>query len=122
MNFFLTVFFLLLNISILVFVHELGHFLAAKISGIPVQEFAIGFGPKIVSKTMGGTIYSLNLLPIGGFVQLEGETEDLGPNSFRNKKFRYKAFVLLAGVTMNILLAIVLLAFFLNLNGYKFAL
>jgi len=122
MNFLLTIFFLLLIISVLVFVHELGHFLAAKLIKVPVDEFAIGFGPKIFSKKYKGTNYAVNLLPIGGYVQLEGESSDISPDSFRNKRFIYKAFVLLAGVIMNLLLAIILLAFFLNANGYKFAL
>src|SRR5260221_13647235 len=121
MNFFLTVFFLILIVGVLVFVHELGHFLAAKLSGVTVNEFAIGFGPKLFSKTLKGTKYAINLLPLGGYVQLEGENEDIGPNSFKNKRFRVKAFVLLAGVFMNLLLAVILLGFYLNSNGYRFA-
>jgi len=122
MNFFLTIFFLLLIISVVVSIHEFGHFFAAKLSGIPVQEFAIGFGPKLVGVKISGTNYVINLLPFGGYVQLEGENDDTLPNSFRNKKFRYKALVLLAGVFMNMVLAVVLLTIFLSSNGYTFAL
>jgi regulator of sigma E protease len=66
----------LLVLAILIFVHELGHFLAAKKSGIRVDEFAIGFPPKIFSFTKGETKYSLNLIPFGGFVKIFGENPD----------------------------------------------
>ena len=60
-------------LSILILIHELGHFLTAKFFGIEVEEFGIGFPPQLWSKKMGGTIYSVNALPFGGFVKIHGE-------------------------------------------------
>lgn len=100
-------------LSILVFVHELGHFLAAKSSDIAVEEFGMGLPPRVWGKKYGGTLYSINLLPLGGFVRLKGEdfkeeeTDD--PRNFSSKSPLVRSKVLLAGVTSNFLLAIVLL-------------
>ncbi len=107
----------------LIFVHELGHFLVAKKSGIRVDEFAIGFPPKILSKKWGGTLYTLNVIPFGGFVKIFGEDAHSGEISEENKgvSFVYKpkwiqALVLLAGVTFNLIFAwlIISLGFFLG--------
>ena len=71
-------------LGILIFVHEFGHFIVAKKSGIRVDEFAIGFPPKIFSWVRGGTRYALNLIPFGGYVKIFGENpedESLDPNS-----------------------------------------
>ena len=65
----------ILGFSLLVIVHELGHFIMAKVNGIKVEEFSVGMGPEIFSKKGKETIYSLRLLPIGGFVSLLGEEE-----------------------------------------------
>lgn len=96
----------------LVLVHEFGHFIVAKKSGIRVDEFAIGFPPRLWGKKFGETMYSLNLLPIGGFVKIFGENPDKesidGPDkerSFVNKKRHIQAGVLVAGVAMNVLFA-----------------
>ena len=62
--------------GIVIFIHELGHFLTAKFSGIQVNEFALGMGPTLFSFTRGGTKYGLRLFPIGGFVSMEGEDEE----------------------------------------------
>lgn len=121
MTFLLTILIFALIITILVSIHEFGHFAAAKLSGVAVHEFAIGFGPTVFSKHYKGTDYKLNLLPLGGYVQLEGETDDSKPNSFRNKRLRIKAFVLLAGIFMNLILAVILLGIYLNNNAYRFA-
>lgn len=121
MTFLLTILIFALIITVLVSIHEFGHFAAAKLSGVAVHEFAIGFGPTIFSRHYKGTDYKLNLLPLGGYVQLEGETDDSKPNSFRNKKLRIKAFVLLAGIFMNLVLAVILLGVYLNNNGHRFA-
>jgi len=101
---------------LLILVHEFGHFIVAKKSGIRVDEFGIGFPPKITGKKYGETEYTLNWLPIGGFVRIWGEdpTEAHytdGPESERSfvKQPRYiQAAVLVAGVAMNVLLAYVL--------------
>jgi len=95
----------------LIFVHELGHFLVAKKNGIRVDEFAIGFPPTLISHTRGGTKYSLNLIPFGGYVKIFGENPDeesLDVNrtdSFVNKSRWIQAAVLVAGVVFNIVFA-----------------
>jgi regulator of sigma E protease len=111
---------------VLVVVHELGHFLAAKWSGITVQEFAIGFPPRITSRIWRGTRYSLNWIPLGGFVKMLGEDGDIEAQkmrqrglseaaieqamagAFNRKPIVVRIAVLLAGVMMNFLLAGVL--------------
>lgn len=117
MELIITIFALLIIVGVLVFVHELGHFMAAKLTGVPVEEFAIGFGKTLYEKKYRGTLYKVNLLPLGGYVQLEGENGGV----FRDKRFRAKAFVLLAGIMMNILLAIILLTIYLASNSYRTA-
>lgn len=114
----MTILVFVLILSILVFVHELGHFLAAKKAGILVEEFGFGLPPRIWGKKIGETIYSINALPIGGFVRLYGEDGAASaPPSRRATASRGRAYfeksiprrlsVLLAGVTMNLLLAII---------------
>lgn len=105
----------LIIIAVLIFVHELGHFLAAKKSGIRVDEFALGFPPKIFSWQKGETRYVLNLIPFGGYVKIFGENVDAeslaGPDSSRsfiNKKRHIQAMVLVAGIVFNVLFAWIL--------------
>ncbi len=98
---------------ILVLVHELGHFIVAKLSGMRVDEFAFGFPPKLFSWRRGETTYSLNSIPLGGYVKIYGEDgNDVAPTaesrSFSSRPWYLQILTLLAGVTMNILLAIVL--------------
>ncbi len=96
-------------LSVLVFVHELGHFLVAKATGMRVDEFAIGFPPRLVSKTIGETKYSINLLPLGGFVKIYGENPaevaDEGTDGFLQKPKLSRFAVLSAGVLGNFLFA-----------------
>lgn len=118
-------------LSILVLVHELGHFIAAKINGIRVEEFGLGLPPKIFGFTFGETEYSLNLLPFGGFVKLTGEEEDESTatskgelpvkdeRSFAFKTPLQKAVVLCAGVFMNMVLAVSIFYFTLAARGFK---
>ncbi len=113
----MTVIIFLIILAILVFVHELGHFLVAKKSGIRVDEFAIGFPPKLFAKKWGSTLYTLNVIPFGGFVKIFGEDAHSGEISEENKSvsFVYKpryiqAAVLVAGVTFNIIFAWLLIA------------
>lgn len=98
-------------ISVLVFVHEVGHFVAAKRSGMRVQEFGFGFPPRLWGFRRGGTIYSINWIPFGGFVKIFGEdgSEDRSPGSFGAASFPRKVLVVTAGVIMNFLFAVVLL-------------
>ncbi len=96
----------ILIFGILVFVHELGHFLMAKRNGVDVEEFGFGFPPRVIGKKVGKTTYSLNLIPLGGFVKMKGEAiVDDTPGSFGAASFLAKTKILLAGVTMNALLA-----------------
>lgn len=94
------------------FVHELGHFIMAKRSGMRVEEFGFGFPPRMFGIRKGETIYSINWIPLGGFVKISGEdgeaTDD--PQSFVNKPFLQKFSVLVAGVSMNVVLAWVLVS------------
>lgn len=96
--------------GLLVFVHELGHFLAARASGVEVEEFGFGFPPQAIGKQVGKTIYSLNWLPLGGFVRLKGEDgADRSVGSFGAASFGKKMVILTAGVLMNVLTAYVIL-------------
>ena len=100
------------TIGLLIFVHELGHFLTAKRAGIRVDEFAFGFPPRLISKKVGETRYSFNLFPVGGYVKIYGE-EGQGkkdPRSFASKSVLVRAWIIASGVLMNLLLAAVLLS------------
>jgi regulator of sigma E protease len=107
-----TVLIFLIVLGILVLVHELGHFYAAKLMGMKIYEFGIGFPPKIWSKKgKDGIIYSINAIPLGGFVNLrETDTETGEANSFVNKKPWQRAIVISAGVAMNFVLCMFLLS------------
>jgi regulator of sigma E protease len=101
----------ILVLGLLIFIHELGHFLVAKKAGIRVDEFAIGFPPRLFSYKKGGTEYSLNLVPFGGYVKIygegaeEGSTEKTATDSLVNKPKSTQALVLVAGIVFNVLLA-----------------
>ncbi len=101
-------------LAVLVIIHELGHFFAAKKNGILVEEFGFGFPPRLLSFEMGETLYSINLLPIGGFVKLYGEEYHEGGSNkraFVSKTPAQKAFVIIAGVLGNFLLAWILVTY-----------
>src|SRR5919198_3250275 len=96
-------------LSLLVLAHELGHFILAKRAGIRVQEFGIGYPPRLFGIRRGETVYSVNLLPLGGFVKMLGENAAAGdPRAFASKSKRTRAAVMFAGSGMNLLLAPVL--------------
>ena len=106
-------------LSILVLVHEFGHFFAARKTGVKVEEFGLGLPPRIIGKKIGDTIYSLNWLPIGGFCKLygedppspeatEGQVEKSKNYSFQNKKPWQKLIIVLGGVLMNLVLAVII--------------
>ena len=132
----LTILSFIIILSVLVIVHELGHFLVAKKLGIKVEEFGIGFPPRAFSKKIGETVYSINWLPVGGFVKLFGEDEagggkigkqgtgDRGQGTVDEVERAYYArplwqrmAVVTAGVIMNVILAIVLISFLFATQG-----
>lgn len=116
----LTIVAFLFVLSLLILAHEIGHFVAARRVGIRVVEFGIGWPPRLVSRRVGETLYSLNLLPLGGFVRMFGEFGGAEPGSFMSKRPAERAVVILAGVAMNILIAPVLftIAFMLGQPEY----
>jgi regulator of sigma E protease len=108
----ITIILFILILSLLVFVHEFGHFSVAKWAGMKVEEFGFGFPPKLFGIKKGETLYSVNLIPLGGFVKIFGESgeERDDPRSFAGKSKRKRFLVLVAGVVMNALFAWLLLA------------
>ena len=96
--------------GVIVMIHELGHFLTAKACGMRVDEFAIGIGPNVIQKQKGETLYSIRLLPLGGFNKIAGmdSSEDVGERGFNNKPVWQRFIVIAAGATFNFLLAIVI--------------
>lgn len=101
-------------ISTLALVHEFGHFITAKLSNVKVEEFGIGFPPRLFGYRYKETLYSINLLPIGGFVRLLGENSEQvavnDPRAFCNRPRYQQAGMLLAGVTMNLIVGVIILA------------
>jgi regulator of sigma E protease len=115
----MTFIYFILIFSLLVVVHELGHFLAAKRAGVKVEEFAIGMPPRIWSKRVGETLYAINAIPLGGYVKLYGEegSKDTSPKNLQNKTAGQKILIFSAGVLMNFLLAYLLLTGFYLFGG-----
>lgn len=110
MNIVLTIVIAVLAFGVIIFIHELGHFLMAKAMKVKVNEFAIGMGPTLVKFQRGETRYAIRLLPIGGFVSMEGEdTESDDERAFGKKKPWRKILIVVAGAIMNIVLGFVLL-------------
>lgn len=99
-------------LGVVVIVHEFGHFATAKAFGIKVNEFGFGFPPRLLGIRKGETVYTINALPLGGFVRLEGENDPTHPCSFASKPVGTRVVVLTAGVVMNVLLGVLLLAAF----------
>ncbi len=102
----LSVLIFIATLSLLVLAHEFGHYWMARKSGTPVEEFGVGFPPKLWSFKRGETEYSINAIPLGGFVRLTGESEQSDdPNAFNKKPKLWRAGILIGGVTMNMLVA-----------------
>lgn len=100
----------ILVFGMLIFFHELGHFIVAKLSDIKVNEFSLGLGPQLISMKLKETHYSIRLLPFGGYVKMEGDDTDTSdPRAFNNKSALVRLGVILAGPLMNFILAILLL-------------
>jgi regulator of sigma E protease len=113
----------LVVLGVLIFVHELGHFLLAKLTGVGVEKFSLGFGPKIVSKKMGMTEYMISAIPLGGYVKMVGESLDaeiddtLLPLSFSHKGIIKRSLIVLAGPGFNLLLSVVIFFMFFQISG-----
>ena len=106
----LSIVLIILFFGLLIAIHELGHFLAAKSLGVRVEEFAIGMGPKLFSRQRGETLYSLRALPIGGFCAMAGESEASDdPRAFSSKPAWRKLIILVAGAFMNFAAGVVLI-------------
>lgn len=103
----------LLVLGVLIFIHELGHFMVAKLSGVSVEKFSLGFGKELVSFKVGQTVYALSLIPLGGFVQMAGETiedkkeTELNSGDFLAQGPLKRFLIVFAGPVMNIVLAFV---------------
>ncbi|MDO8512228.1 MAG: site-2 protease family protein [bacterium] len=111
-----TIIIFVLVLLVLIVSHEFGHAMAAWLTGCRVEEFGVGFPPKLFGKKIGDTLFTVNAVPLGGFVRITGEdgvtgvdgTTTVDKKSFANKNFVVKLIILVAGVTMNILLAVVI--------------
>ena len=102
----------ILFFGLIIFIHEFGHFIFAKLFGVKVNEFAIGMGPTIFKKQGKETKYALRLFPIGGFVSMEGEEEESEDSrAFCNQKTWKRMIIIAAGATLNIILGIIICFF-----------
>ena len=109
----MSILFAILLFSILIFVHELGHFAAAKLSGVQVNEFALFMGPAIWKKQIGETLYSVRTIPIGGYCAMEGEDTDTdNPRSFQKALWWKRLIILVAGAAMNFIIGVLLMIVF----------
>jgi regulator of sigma E protease len=104
------------NLGILIFLHELGHYFAARATGVTVERFSVGFGPRILKFKRGVTEYALSLIPFGGYVKMagmeqpvEGDEAELGPDTFLGKPLGLRAVIVAAGPTTNFLWAFVVM-------------
>ncbi|MBO5021794.1 MAG: site-2 protease family protein, partial [Clostridia bacterium] len=96
---------------ILIIIHEFGHFIAAKALGVRVNEFAVGFGPKLLSKRLGETKYALNLIPLGGYCAMEGEDEtSTDSRAFCNKAAWRRLLIVVMGAVFNLIFGLILIA------------
>src|SRR5260370_42675524 len=93
-------------LSLMMFVHEVGHFIPARLTGITVLEFGFGLPPRLWGFKRNGVTYSINWIPFGAFVKMLGEEDPTAPGSFASKPRRIRALVLAAGSGMNFLLAV----------------
>ncbi|MGI6085153.1 MAG: RIP metalloprotease RseP [Acetivibrionales bacterium] len=109
----------LIALSVLIIIHELGHFIMAKSVGIKVLEFSLFMGPKLFSFTKGETVYSLRLIPMGGFVRMEGEEESSDDaRAYSNQPVGKRALVIAAGPVMNLIAAFVFAVIALSNTGF----
>ncbi len=105
-------------LGFLIFIHEVGHYVAARMSGVKVEEFGMGIPPRLFGWVRGGVLYSINLIPFGGFVRVKGEDgENIEPDSMNAKSPAQRAFFLSAGIIMNVLFAILLMIAVVGIKG-----
>jgi regulator of sigma E protease len=100
----------ILTLSVLILVHEFGHYVFAKIFGVWVEEFGIGFPPRLWGKKLGETIYSINWIPFGGFNKLSGEVDPAAPRSLAGRSYLVRLLVMGGGILFNLLFPFILLA------------
>ena len=106
----MSIIFAILIFSFLIFIHEFGHFIAAKRSGVQVNEFAIFMGPAIWKKQVGETLYSIRCIPIGGYCAMEGEDKDTdNPRSFQKAAWWKRLIILVAGSAMNFIAGVLIM-------------
>ena len=116
-----TVLLTVLMFSILIFIHEFGHFITAKLFKVKVNEFALGMGPRLFKFKKGETIYALRALPIGGFVSMEGEEEESEhPRAFKKQKVWKRIVICSAGVFMNFILGLAIAISLIATNGSEY--
>lgn len=114
----MTVVYAIILFVIMIFPHELGHFMVAKAVGVKVNEFAFGMGPVLLKRQKGETQYSIRLVPIGGFCAMEGENEESdNSRAFNNKPMWAKIAVLAAGSTMNVIITVLVLSIMMGYVG-----
>jgi regulator of sigma E protease len=112
-------------LGVLIFVHELGHFVAARLCGVGVEKFSLGFGPRVLGRTVGITDYRLSAIPLGGYVKMVGEEPDaeLAPHqiplSFTHKPVWQRFLIVAAGPLSNLLLAVVVFFFIFWISGIR---
>ena len=107
----MSILFAILLFSFLIFIHELGHFVAAKLSGVQVNEFSMFMGPAIWKKQIGETLYAIRCFPIGGYCAMEGEDTDTdNPRSFQKAAWWKRFIILVAGAAMNFLVGVLIVA------------
>ena len=110
-----SIFAFIIVLGVLIFFHELGHFLVARFFGVGVEKFSLGFGPRLIGKTVGMTDYRVSLIPLGGYVKMVGEEPDseiepyLIPQSFTHKSVFKRFLIVAAGPMSNLLLAVAIL-------------
>lgn len=113
MQIFITIAMIIIGVlffELIIFSHEFGHFITAKLSGVKVNEFALGMGPRLFGFKKGETEYSFRLFPIGGYCAMEGEDEDSDePRAFNNAKIWKRMIIIIAGAVMNIILGFILM-------------
>ncbi len=116
-----TIIFAILVFSIIVLVHEFGHFLTARLFKIKVYEFSVGMGPKIFSKQKGETLYSIRAIPMGGFCSMDEDSPEKKEGAFTTKPWYARVIVLAAGAAMNILLGFIICLAFISFSSDSIA-